>query len=85
MLTTTLSSKNQVTLPKFFLQMLGLSGGDRLLIEIEENQINLKPAKKSIIDLLAKSIKVAKSKKGVSFEKALAHTKKTVARQLATP
>lgn len=55
------------------------------MIEIEENQINLKPAKKSIIDLLAKSIKVAKSKKGVSFEKALAHTKKTVARQLATP
>lgn len=83
MITTTLSSKNQITFPRFILDMLEIESGDKLLVETENNQIVVKPVGKSIIDLLVKSIKVSKDKKGISFKKVRLTTQKIVAKKLA--
>lgn len=84
MITTTLSSKNQITFPKLILDMLGIESGEKLLVQVESNQIVVKPVGKSVVDLLAKSIKVSKGKKGISFQKIRLTTQKIVAKKLAT-
>jgi len=83
MITTTLSIKNQITLPKFILNLLDIESGDKLLVHAEENSISLQPVGKSVVDSLAGSIKVSKDKRGIPFEKALSVTKKRVAQKLA--
>jgi len=83
MITTTLSIKNQITLPKFILDLLNIESGDKLLVHAEENSISLEPVGKSVVDSLAGSIKIPRDKKGVPFEKALSVTKKKVAQKLA--
>lgn len=83
MQTVTLSTKNQIAIPKFALQILGIQSGDKLLVQLEDKEIKIKPVGKSMIDAIAQSIKVAKDKKGVPFAKALLFTKKTVAKKLA--
>lgn len=84
MITTTISIKNQITLPKFILELLGLQSGEKLLVEAEKGEIKLKPAGKSIVDAVAGSIKIAEDKKGIPFEKVLSVTKQRVAEKLAT-
>ncbi|MCG2686238.1 AbrB/MazE/SpoVT family DNA-binding domain-containing protein [Candidatus Parcubacteria bacterium] len=84
MITTTLSTKNQVTLPKFILEVLGIKSGDKLLVQIESDEIVVKPMGRSMVDSLVKSIKITKSKRGVPFEEALLLTKKIVAKKLAS-
>lgn len=84
MITTTLSTKNQITFPKFILEALKIRSGDQLLVEEEKDKIVVRPVREDIIDSLAKSIKIPKSKKGIPFERALSFTKKIVAKKLAT-
>lgn len=91
MQTVTLSTKNQIALPKSFLQLLGVKSGDMLLVDFEDKEINkvcypvikIKPIGKSVVSSLAGSIKVAKSKQGVPFTKVLSITKKKIAKKLA--
>lgn len=84
MIIATLSSKNQITIPKVMLQLLGVESGDKFLVETESEAIKLKPAGKSIVDSLIGSIKIPKSKRGIPFEKVLEETKKIVAKELAS-
>ena len=39
---TKLSSKNQITIPKRIVEQLGLTPGDRLLLDVHEDEIVLK-------------------------------------------
>ncbi len=82
MITTTISIKNQITLPKFMLELLGLQSGEKLLVEAKEGEIQLKPAGKSIIDSLTSSVKVCEAKKGIPYARVLSSTKKIVAAKL---
>lgn len=83
MIATTLSSKNQITLPKFLLDMLSIQSGDTLLVSAKEETINIRPIKKDIVSMLAGSIKVPKSKMGVPFEKAMAIANEIAAKKTA--
>ncbi|HEY4673742.1 MAG TPA: AbrB/MazE/SpoVT family DNA-binding domain-containing protein [Nitrososphaerales archaeon] len=46
MQTAKISSKNQITIPKKVLESLDISPGDRLLLEVQEGKIILKPPPK---------------------------------------
>jgi bifunctional DNA-binding transcriptional regulator/antitoxin component of YhaV-PrlF toxin-antitoxin module len=83
MITTTLSSKNQITLPKFVLQILGVEKGEKFFVETEDGVIKLKAAGKSVVDSLIGSIKIPKSKRGIPFDKVLEETKRMAAKELA--
>lgn len=83
MITTTLSTKNQITFPKYILELLGIQSGDKLLVQTETDQIIVKPAGKSIVDSLIKSIQIPKNKQNIPFKKVLASTKKIVAKKLS--
>ena len=84
MITTTISAKNQITIPVFLLQLLNISRGDKLLLEVADKQLLVKPAGKSIIDSLVGSLKVSAELKNIPFEKVLNKTKKSVALKLAS-
>ncbi len=45
---TTISSKNQITLPKSLLEEVGLKIGNKLIIKIKDNKIVLEPQPKSL-------------------------------------
>ena len=45
---TTISSKNQITLPKSILSELGLKAGSKLMIKPKDHQIILEPRMKSM-------------------------------------
>ena len=83
MITTTLSIKNQITLPKFLLDLFKIKSGDKLLVEAESEKIIISPVGESIIDSLANSLKIEEAKKGVPFEKVKEVTQKIVAKKLA--
>lgn len=82
MITTTISSQNQITLPKFILKILGLSSGDKLLLQVEEKMLVAKPAGKSIIETLAGSLNVSASKRGLPFKKVRAETEELAAKEI---
>jgi len=46
--TVTLSSKNQITLPKYILDLLRIKSGEKLLVETQEDSIKIDAAKKGI-------------------------------------
>lgn len=79
----TLSTQNQIALPRSFLQILGIESGDKLLVDLGDKEIKVTPVGESVVDSLVGSIKVAKNKRGVPFAKALSATKKKVAKKLA--
>lgn len=83
MVTATVSSKSQVVLPKHLLEGLGINRGDRVLIYSDEKEIRMKPLHGSILDVVAGSVKVPESKRGVPFERVLEVTKRKVAKKLA--
>lgn len=83
MIATKLSAKNQITLPKFFLELLNVRSGDKLLLDIEKDEIKIKPLGKSIVSTIAGSINIPKEKKGIPYDKVLEITKKRVAKRLA--
>lgn len=81
----TLSSKNQITIPKALLEQLQVYPRSKLLITAEKDTIVVKPLKKSIVDELVGSLTkyVHPSKLGVSFDVIMEETKKIVAKKLA--
>lgn len=79
----TLSSQNQITIPVEILRAFNVKSGDKLLIEKEAQAIKIKAAGESVVNRLAGSINIPKSKQGVHFDKVLKQTKKRVARKLA--
>ena len=81
--TITLSSKNQITLPKFILDMFRIKSGEKLLVEAERDAIRIRPVGKSIVNQLVGSVKIPDAKKGIPYTVALDATKKIVARKLA--
>lgn len=82
MIKVKISSKNQITFPKYLLQLLRVDSGDFLFLEAEEEKIIVQSLKQSITESLAGVIKVRPSLRGIPFDKALKETKKIVARNL---
>lgn len=54
---TTISSKNQITLPAQLLRELGLGAGDRLVIRREGNRLVLRPRPKDWVEYYGGSLK----------------------------
>lgn len=69
MYTATLSSKNQITLPKFLLDMINAKSGIQFLISEKNETLTMRPIKTSIVSELAGSVVIPKNKIGVPFEK----------------
>ncbi len=82
MITTTISSQNQITLPKFITNLLGINPGDKVLVRTEKDEVVLRPMGKSVVEDLGGSLVVAESKRGVPFDEVLAETKKKTAKKL---
>lgn len=78
----TVSSKNQIVLPKEILKLLCVESGDKLIVYTEGKEIRLKPVRGSIVDLVAGSVKIAKDKRGVPFKKVMKVTKEKVSKKL---
>ena len=81
----TLSSKNQITIPKEAVQRLDLLATRKLLIEYNDDRVILKPLTSSIVEQTAGSLKqyVPKSKIGKSFKTIMEITKRKAAKELA--
>lgn len=80
----TISSKNQITLPVALLRSFGLTQFQKLLIDKDEEQIVLRPLKKSIVAETAGSLTphVASTKLGRGWKEVLRETKKIVSKRL---
>lgn len=81
--TATLSSKNQITLPKFLLEMVNAESGDKFLVSKDDEVITLRPIKTSIVEELSGSMKIPKSKRGIPFDKVREIVAKKVAHDIA--
>lgn len=82
----TLSSKNQITIPKDMLGYLGIQKQSKLMIDYRENEMVIKPLRSSIVSQTAGSLTkyVAKNKLGKSWNEIMKQTKNIVAKKLAT-
>ena len=83
MITATISSKNQITIPKLLLESLNIKSGDRVLVGEKNKKIFLEPVRGNLVDRLAGSVVVAPEKRGVPFRRVIAETRKMVAKRLA--
>ena len=81
----TISSKRQITLPKHFLEALGLEPRKKVLIERDKNILKLRPIRKSVVEETAGSLKkyVNPSLLGKSVEEIDREAKKLYAEHLA--
>lgn len=81
----TLSSKNQITIPKEAISQFGPLATRRLLMEFKGNQLVLKPLAVSIVKETAGSLRsyIAKKKRGKSFKSIMEETKRKAAKDLA--
>lgn len=81
---STLSSKNQITIPAHLLTHLSIKPGSKLLIDSLDDILIIKPLKTSIVEGLAGSLTkhVDPSKLGVSFDQIMAETKKVISKKL---
>lgn len=50
-ISTTITQKGQITIPKFIRQILELSPADELVVSVEENKIIATPIKGNFLDL----------------------------------
>ncbi|MBU1931658.1 AbrB/MazE/SpoVT family DNA-binding domain-containing protein [Patescibacteria group bacterium] len=82
MITATLSSRNQITITKAFLEFFAIKSGDKLLIEARDKAIKLQPMGRSVIRSLGGSVTIAKAQKGMSLQKVMRITQKRVAQKL---
>lgn len=80
----TVSSKNQITLPKSILSFMGIRPSEKLMIEYKDEELILKPLSISIIDQVAGSLTshVSSYKFKKSFNQILTETRKKVSRKL---
>lgn len=81
----TVSSKNQITLPKKDMEALAIKPSSKLIVEKKGGSLTLVPVRGSIVDELAGCLKpyTDPKKLGVPFEEVMEETKKIVARKLA--
>ena len=81
----TLSSKNQITIPKEALEELQLIPQRKLLIRYQKDKIVLEPIRKSIVEETAGSLKkyIPKNKLGKSWATIKEETKRKTAKKLA--
>jgi len=81
---TTISSKNQITIPKEMLLLLGLKHKDKLLIDRKGEELVLKPIKSSLVKQTAGSLDqfVSYPKLKKSFKEIMRITKKKTAKKL---
>lgn len=81
----TLSSKNQITIPKETVDQLQLLVTRKLILEYKNETIVLKPLKRSIVEQTAGSLSryVSKKKLGKSFKSIMEETKRKAAKELA--
>lgn len=81
----TLSSKNQITIPKEAVEQLQLLNTRKLILEYKNKEIVLKPLKISIVEQTAGSLTkyIPKNKLGKSFKTIMEVAKIKAARELA--
>lgn len=81
----TLSSKNQITIPKEVVQRLELLTTRKLLIEYNDKEVILKPLTSSIVEQTAGSLTkyIPKNKLGKSFKTIMEITKRKAAKEIA--
>lgn len=81
----TISSKQQITIPKELLLALGLKHQGKLMLEAQEEALIMRPLKTSIVEQTAGSLtnSVSPSKLGASFSAILKEAKKKTAAKLA--
>lgn len=81
----TISSKQQITIPKELLLMLGLKPREKFILEAQEETLVMRPLKTSIVEQTAGSLtnNVSSSKLGASFSAILKEAKKKTAAKLA--
>jgi len=71
----TITSKRQLTIPISVFKKLGFRSNARVIVEESRGGLLIKPAI-SLIDELAGSVEVSRSKKGISAEKAIKEAKR---------
>lgn len=81
----TISSKRQITIPKEYLDSLGIGAKSKVILQKEDENIVLKPLKKSIVEEVGGSLKkyIDPKKLGVPFEEIMKETKRIVSKKLA--
>lgn len=81
----TLSSKRQITIPKYILEDRILRPGDRLIIQREQDGLLIKPIGTSVVRETAGSLGqyIPSVKRGVSLSVILRETKKKTSKKLA--
>jgi len=77
----TVSSKGQITLPRFVREALGLKAGSMVSLTLEEGEVRLRPARAGTAHRLAGSLR-RYAKRG-TVRSIRAHVKKEVARAAA--
>lgn len=81
----TVSSQNQITLPRAITRSLGIMPSDKVYVRQERERIIVEPLKKSVVDDTYGVLrdKIAPRKRGKSMKEIVAKTKKIVAEKLA--
>lgn len=83
MYVTTLSIKNQITIPKFLLNMIGVKDRTQFLISKKDDILTMRPIRTSLVDELAGSLSIPKNKRGIPFNKVREIMAKKVAYEIA--
>ena len=79
---TTVSSKGQITLPRFVREALGLRTGSKVSLTLEDGQLRLRPAPAGTARRLAGSLR--RYARGGTLRSIRAHVKREVGRAAAT-
>lgn len=74
MQTVTITSKNQITIPKYIVNELNAEMGDKLIVSLKDDLIILKPTKSVINDLYG-SVSTPKHLKGNDIDKIIKESK----------
>jgi antitoxin PrlF len=80
---TTVSSKGQITLPRFMRQALGLAPGSRVSVSLEGDELRLRPAAAGTARRLAGSLR--RYARPGTARAVRAHVKREVARAARAP
>ncbi|PIR42533.1 hypothetical protein CO058_03535 [candidate division WWE3 bacterium CG_4_9_14_0_2_um_filter_35_11] len=74
MQTVTITSKNQITIPKYIVNEINAEMGDKLIVSLKDNLIILKPTK-SVMDDLYGSVSTPKHLKGKDIDEVIKASK----------
>ena len=70
----TITSKNQITIPKYIVDELNAEMGDKLIVSLKDNLITLRPIK-SVMDDLYGSLSIPKHLKGKDIDEVINESK----------